>query len=322
MINHSVLMITYNQESFIKEAIESVISQREFLFEIIIVDDKSSDSTFDIILEYQKAYPKLIKAYQNEINIGVYKNYEKVKSLSNGNVISFCSGDDKLGLNCIKNVNQEYKRLKINPSSERAIIITNSAHLYPNGRLTHWNNFIERDKTLFRSSLRQSLSHRGVGYSIALLNSLPKMNNLLLKSNGLGWGYDSLKGLYEAKNIDRYSHINILGGIYRLDSGVTSIKKDKEYWDKYINTQKAIKSLFKTQLSKSDLKYINFIIKGCKFKKKASIKNWFIALYYLIINTNNFGYNNPFIRNIHFLLSDRITIKLKKTYYYYLKLLK
>ena len=118
-----------------------------------------------------------------------------------------------------------------------------------------------------------------------------------------------------------YSHINILGGIYRLDSGVTSIKKDKEYWDKYINTQKAIKSLFKTQLSKSDLKYINFIIKGCKFKKKASIKNWFIALYYLIINTNNFGYNNPFIRNIHFLLSDRITIKLKKTYYY-LKLLK
>ena len=112
--------------------------------------------------------------------------------------------------------------------------------------------------------------------------------------------------------------------IDEMKATINNIHKsyDKEYWDKYINTQKAIKSLFKTQLSKSDLKYINFIIKGCKFKKKASIKNWFIALYYLIINTNNFGYNNPFIRNIHFLLSDRITIKLKKTYYYYLKLLK
>ena len=323
MINHSVLMITYNQESYIKEAIESVVSQKEFLFEIIIVDDKSSDSTFNLILEYQKAYPKLIKAYQNEINIGVYKNYEKVKSLSNGNVISFCSGDDKLSSNCIEYVNKEYRRLKINPSSERAIIITNSAHLYPNGRLTHWNNFIERDKTLFRSYLRLSLSHRGVGYSIALLDSLPKMDNLLLKVKGLGWGYDSLKGLYEALNIDKYSHINIIGGVYRLDSGVTSVKKDKEYWNKYIKTQKAIKSLFKTQLSKSDLIYINFTIKGCRFKKNPSIRNWLNTFYYLIINFNNFGYNNPFIRNIHFLFNDRITIKLKNTiYYYYLKLLR
>lgn len=322
-IRHSILVISYNQEAFIKETIESILCQREFIFEIIIVDDKSSDSTYNHILDYKKKYPKLIKAFQNKTNIGIYKNYEKVKLLSNGNVISFCSGDDKLGPNCVEYVNKEYKRLKINPEIEKAIIITNSAHLYPNGSIIKWDNYIEKDKTLLRSNLRQSLSHRGVGYSFALLDSLPKMDYLVREVKGLGWGYDSLKGLYEAVNIEKYSHLDIIGAIYRLNTGVTSLEKDDEYWISYIKTQNAIKSLFKSHLSKSDLRYINFIIKGCEFKRKSTVKNWLDVLYNLIINFNNFGYNNPFIRNVHFLFNDGITIKLKNSvYFYYLKIFK
>ena len=53
-IRHSILVISYNQEAFIKETIESILCQREFIFEIIIVDDKSSDSTYNHILDYKK----------------------------------------------------------------------------------------------------------------------------------------------------------------------------------------------------------------------------------------------------------------------------
>ena len=88
-IKHSILVITYNHENFIKEAIDSLIFQTELPYEIIIVDDKSSDNTFQIILEFSKKYPNIIRAYQNTSNLGVYKNYERVKELSSGNIISF-----------------------------------------------------------------------------------------------------------------------------------------------------------------------------------------------------------------------------------------
>jgi glycosyltransferase involved in cell wall biosynthesis len=319
-IKHSILVITYNQEDYIREALNSLVFQTELPFEIIIVDDKSSDSTFNLILEYQKAYPKLIKAYQNEINIGVYKNYEKVKSLSNGNVISFCSGDDKLDLCCVENVNKEYKRLNINPKRTRAIVITNSMHLYTDGDLILWNNYKERNIKLLKSYLRTSLSHRGVGYSKALLSSIPKITELEKKFPSLGWGYDILKGLYEAELIETYSHINVVGGIYRLNIGVTSANKTSEFWFELSKTFNLIQNTFK-DLDEKDISYINFVKIGCQNKISNGLIDFIKVLTHLIENFNNFGYNNPFLRNTHYLFSDKKTQTLKTYYKKHLKIL-
>ena len=51
----SVLMITFNQEKFIAQAIESVLMQHvNFNYEIVIGEDCSTDQTRDIVLEYQE----------------------------------------------------------------------------------------------------------------------------------------------------------------------------------------------------------------------------------------------------------------------------
>jgi glycosyltransferase involved in cell wall biosynthesis len=56
----SVCMITYNQEEFIDEAIESVLMQQtNFTFELVIGEDFSTDNTRKICEEYQAKYPKL-----------------------------------------------------------------------------------------------------------------------------------------------------------------------------------------------------------------------------------------------------------------------
>ncbi len=93
----SISCITYNHEKYIKEALDSFIMQKtNFAYEILIHDDASTDRTPDIIREYQKRYPEIIKPilqtenqYSKGVKVGKY-NRERAK----GKYIAICEGDD------------------------------------------------------------------------------------------------------------------------------------------------------------------------------------------------------------------------------------
>ena len=55
----SILMPSYNYASYIREAIESVIKQTYTNWELIIIDDASTDSSLGIIKEYLRKYPRI-----------------------------------------------------------------------------------------------------------------------------------------------------------------------------------------------------------------------------------------------------------------------
>lgn len=91
----SVVSITYNQEKYIKEALESFVMQRtNFKFEVIICDDASTDSTADIIREYTSAYPEIFKPVLRRKNLGVVSNFVDALRLAKGKYIALCEGDD------------------------------------------------------------------------------------------------------------------------------------------------------------------------------------------------------------------------------------
>ena len=90
----SVLMTAYNRETYIAEAIESVLSSTYKNFELIIVDDKSTDTTVEIIRQYQ-IKDKRIRLFVNEINLGDYPNRNKAVSYSQGEYFIFVDSDDK-----------------------------------------------------------------------------------------------------------------------------------------------------------------------------------------------------------------------------------
>lgn len=94
-IKVSVVIITYNQEKYISRAIESVLCQKEWVYEIIISDDCSKDNNWEIINSYVRKYPDLIKAYRNEHNLGIYGNMNAAYSRVTGNVITSLSADDE-----------------------------------------------------------------------------------------------------------------------------------------------------------------------------------------------------------------------------------
>ena len=88
----SVVMPAYNAEKHISESIDSVIAQTYTNWELIIVDDGSTDGTAKIIKNYQLTETRIKYAYQKNSKQGKAKN--KAIELSNGQYIAFLDSDD------------------------------------------------------------------------------------------------------------------------------------------------------------------------------------------------------------------------------------
>jgi glycosyltransferase involved in cell wall biosynthesis len=87
----SVITVTYNSAPYVRDTIESVLSQTYSAIEYIIADDCSKDKTWSIIQEYTD--PR-IRACRNEVNIGEYPNRNKAIGLAKGKYLLFIDGDD------------------------------------------------------------------------------------------------------------------------------------------------------------------------------------------------------------------------------------
>ena len=89
----SVLMTAYNREKYIGAAIESVLASTLTDFELIIVDDVSTDETVKIAKKYAEQDDR-IKLYLNENNLGDYPNRNKAASYAHGKYIKYLDSDD------------------------------------------------------------------------------------------------------------------------------------------------------------------------------------------------------------------------------------
>jgi len=88
----SIIMPTYNRAQFIKDAIDSVLSQDYKDFELIIINDGSTDNTREIVEKYQKSDPRII--YLEQKNKGEYATMNRGFSLAKGRYITFVHSDD------------------------------------------------------------------------------------------------------------------------------------------------------------------------------------------------------------------------------------
>jgi glycosyltransferase involved in cell wall biosynthesis len=91
----SVIMPVYNTERFVGEAIQSILDQTFQNFELIIIDDGSTDASWEIIQKYV-AQDQRIRAYQNEDNqrLVFTRNIALSKVSTNSNYIAICDADD------------------------------------------------------------------------------------------------------------------------------------------------------------------------------------------------------------------------------------
>ena len=91
----SVIITSYNQKLYLKEAVESVLGQTVRPFEIIIVDDHSQDGSQDVIDEYVQKYPAVIRPLYHEKNQGVSAARNHGLAMVRGEFFSTLDGDDR-----------------------------------------------------------------------------------------------------------------------------------------------------------------------------------------------------------------------------------
>ena len=92
----SLLIITYEQAGFIREAIESAVRQDYENLEIIVADDGSSDGTADIAAEYAARHPGRVKAIVGGPHLGITGNSNRGLRACAGELFAWMGGDDVL----------------------------------------------------------------------------------------------------------------------------------------------------------------------------------------------------------------------------------
>ena len=94
-IKVSIVMLTYNHEKYIRQAINSILMQKtSFIYEIVVGDDCSKDCTPEILNEYKTKYPEIFNLVLRKKNIGVTRNLYDVCMKCRGEYIAFLEGDD------------------------------------------------------------------------------------------------------------------------------------------------------------------------------------------------------------------------------------
>lgn len=95
MIDVSIILLTYNQDRFVQQALNSIFSQIYSIeVEIIVGDDHSNDQTINIINNYLVNTRDVVNLYSNTNNLGLARNYEKAVKLAKGKYIVYLEGDD------------------------------------------------------------------------------------------------------------------------------------------------------------------------------------------------------------------------------------
>lgn len=161
MAKVSVIMPVYNAELYLKEAIDSILNQTFSDFEILIIEDGSTDRSKSIIFDY---HDSRIKVFENKENLGVVLSRNRGIDNCTGEYIALMDADDVAPLNRLEiAVNFLNQNMEIDGVNGKIEIINESGETrlsnscpYHNDKylkaMLLFNNCISNGSTMFRSS--------------------------------------------------------------------------------------------------------------------------------------------------------------------------
>src|SRR5438094_8749935 len=98
----SVIITSYNQQEYLREAIESAVDQTVAAFEIIVADDHSTkDGSIETIREYAARYRGLVRGIFQERNVGIPKTRNSALLMVRGDYVTILDGDERRLARCL-----------------------------------------------------------------------------------------------------------------------------------------------------------------------------------------------------------------------------
>lgn len=271
---YSIVIITYNQEDVIGRAIDSVIIQNELVHEIIILDDCSTDSTWEVIKSYQIRYPDLIRSFRHQYNVGICKNIESSWKKISGDVFFYLAGDDILCEGLFEQANLLIRENKIDFKTEQFTLYFDYKTITPNGREYIGSNSLILNHNPISLKLRVLISNRTTGISKAVLDQfVPTKDEFGIFTDGL---LDIQIQVFSKKNY--YSAF--VGSVYYSSIGITTRTKKNEALQSYITCLNEYENILK-DLSSSDKNWIKYLKAKFSFTLNPSISTFFKYFNYL-----------------------------------------
>ncbi len=161
----TVLLSVFNDEKYIGKAIDSILEQTFTDFELLIIDDCSTDKTRDIISGYKDPRIRLIKT---EKNIGITRSLNKGLKLAGGKYIARTDSDD---ISCPERLEKQLSFLENNKSY--AMVGCRTEVIDEDGdHIEYWNQEESAELIFYTLSYRDCLTSSSVMFNKKSVDSL------------------------------------------------------------------------------------------------------------------------------------------------------
>ena len=111
----TVIITSCNHREYLREALESVVSQTLKPHEIFVADDAFTDGSQDLIHVYELGYPALVKGVLQSVNVGIPRNRNAALRSVKGNYVGILDGDDRFRANKLE---LQYNKLCQRPNCQ------------------------------------------------------------------------------------------------------------------------------------------------------------------------------------------------------------
>lgn len=213
----SVAIITYNQKGYLRECIESVLTQDYSNLEVVVADDGSTDGTQDMLREYAAKYPGMFVLVLSDKNRGITNNSNSAHFACSGKYIAWMGGDD---LMLSDKINKQVNFMENNPD---CTICYHDLDVFESHTGRRINLFSEKNKPR-EGGVKVSIRHgvfNGACSSMVRKNKTPEYGydeSIPVASDWLYW-VETLMNGGEIRYINE-----VLGRYRRHDGNVTNIK--------------------------------------------------------------------------------------------------
>jgi len=175
----AVLLAAFNGEKYLKQQLDSILSQTYKNFKIYISDDCSSDLTPKLLEQYQKKYPQKIFYTVNKKNIGFVKNFEQLIKNCTEPYLALCDQDDIWKINKLELQMQAILQSE-NKHPEKTLLVHSNLQMMREDGHDFGTPFLNYRKITLPSekSVNKIISHNGVMGCTLLFNKKLKENIL------------------------------------------------------------------------------------------------------------------------------------------------